>query len=90
MHGDRLRALADKYSAAADDVRNTQSRLKASIENNASDWKGHRRQKFDNEFQDVITAFGRYASELSQASSEFRQAAIRVDEIERQVIEDKE
>ncbi|MBP3038695.1 WXG100 family type VII secretion target [Bacillaceae bacterium Marseille-Q3522] len=79
MDTSKVIALAKKYNAAADEVKESELRLRHFIMMQADTWMGKTRERFDADFDETLIAYERFSRDLLETGSELMAAAEKIE-----------
>lgn len=80
MDSSPVTALAQRYAKAAEQVRDSEFKIRNSVMRNALNWSGKGREQFDDEYQELIKRFDWCADEFLETSSQLQKAASLIDQ----------
>lgn len=72
--------LANKYSAAAEEVRSSKMLLESRLSAMGEAWRGKARDSFDQDFEETKAAYDQFELELLETSQELKAAAVKIEE----------
>ena len=72
--------LANKYSAAAEEVRSSKMLLESRLSALGDAWQGKSRDSFDQDFEETKAAYDQFEQELLKTSRELKAAAVKIEE----------
>lgn len=72
--------LANKYSAAAEEVRSSKMLLESRLSAMGDAWQGKARDSFDQDFEETKAAYDQFEQELLETSQELKAAAVKIEE----------
>ncbi len=72
--------LANKYSAAAEEVRSSKMLLESRLFALGDAWQGKSRDSFDQDFEETKAAYDQFEQELLETSQELKAAAVKIEE----------
>nr|WGD87110.1 WXG100 family type VII secretion target [Bacillus subtilis] len=72
--------LANKYSAAAEEVRSSKMLLESRLSAMGDAWQGKARDSFDQDFEETKAAYDQFEQESLETSQELKVAAVKIEE----------
>lgn len=72
--------LANKYSAAAEEVRSSKMPLESRLSALGDAWQGKSRDSFDQDFEETKAAYDQFEQEPLETSQELKAAAVKIEE----------
>ncbi|MCY8951022.1 WXG100 family type VII secretion target [Bacillus atrophaeus] len=80
MDSNKVIELANKYSEAAEEVRNSKQLLNSRLFALGGAWQGKARETFDQKFEETKSVYDQFEQDLIETSNELKAAAVKIEE----------